>query len=75
MQLVDKKDNFTGTFDLIHDRLDSFFKLTAVLGPGDHERQIKHNNILFPQDFRDIAFNDQLRKPFDDRGFPDAGIT
>src|SRR5262249_25753021 len=50
----------------------AFFKLTAVLRPGDHHRQVKHDNSLLSQDFRHVAGDDALSKAFDDRGLADA---
>ena len=47
-----------GTADLVHYRLDTLFKLPAILGARDHHGQIKHHNSAVGQDFRDVVVDD-----------------
>src|SRR5262249_30622958 len=75
VQFVNEKDRVLGAPYLVHDRLDSLFELTAILGTGHHHGQIQHNNPAIAKQFRDVAVNDQLGQAFDDRGLADAGLA
>ena len=75
VQFVDEQDRVLRATNFVHDGLDSFFELTAVLRAGDHHRQVEHDDSFVGQDFRNFAGDDQLGKSFDDRRFADAGFT
>lgn len=44
VQFVDEQDRVLRTANFVHDRFDSFFKLTAILRAGDHHRQVEHDD-------------------------------
>ena len=75
MQFVDEQDRVLGTLHFVHDRLDAFFELTAVLGSGDHHRQVEYDDPLFTQQFGDFTVDHHRSKAFDDRGFTDTCFT
>ncbi len=75
MELVDEEHHVLGAADFVHDGLDALLELAAVLGPGDHHRQVEHHEALVLEDLRNIARDDALGEPFDDRGLADAGLA
>jgi hypothetical protein len=75
VQLVDEQDHVLGAAHLGHDRLDALFELAAVLGAGDHHRQVEHDQALAAQDLGDVAAHDLLRETLDDRGLADARLA
>ena len=75
MQLVDEEQNISVLFDLVHDGFDALFKLAAVFRARDHQRQIERNQFFLAQIVGNIAANDRLRKPFDNRCFSDPGLA
>src|SRR5690606_14016623 len=74
-QFVDEQDRVFHTSHLGHHRLDPLFELTAVLGAGDHHRQVKDHDPLVGEDVRNFAADHLLGEAFDDRGFTDPGFT
>ena len=75
MQLVDEEDRVLGPFDLVHHRLDAFFKLTAIFRSGDHHRQVEDDDPLVAQQLGDFPADDHLSEAFDDGGLADARFT
>ena len=61
VQLVDEQDRVLRPADFVHDRFDAFLELAAVLGAGDHHRQVQDDQALVTQQFRDVRVDDQLR--------------
>jgi hypothetical protein len=55
VQFVDEQDDILGPADFVHDRLDALFELAAVLGAGDHHRQIEHDDPPVVQHLRHVA--------------------
>ena len=49
VQLVDEEDHVLGAAHLGHDRLDALLELAAILGAGDHQRQVEHDDALGAQ--------------------------
>ena len=72
VQLVDEQDRVLRAADFVHHRLDPLFELAAVLGAGDHHRQVEHDNAAVHQQLGHVAFDDALRKAFDDGRLADA---
>ena len=66
VQFVDEEDDVLGPADFVHDRLDALLELPAVLGAGDHHRQIEHDDPAVVQQFRHGAGDDHLGQPLDD---------
>jgi hypothetical protein len=75
VQLVDEEDDVLGAADLVHDGLDALLELAAVLGAGDHHRQVEHDQALLVQDLGDVAADDALGEAFDDGGLADARLA
>src|SRR5262249_39212817 len=75
VQLVDEQDGIAGAADLVHDGLDAFLELSAVLGAGDHHGQIEHDDAAVPQQFGDIAADNHLGESLDDGGLAHAGLA
>src|SRR5207237_10565714 len=76
MQLVDEENDLTfGALDLVQDRLESLLELAAVLGARQKRADVERPYALALQAFRDVAGDNPLREPFDDRRLADAGIA
>src|SRR5690606_16368346 len=75
VQLIDEEDDILGPANLVHHRLDALFELAAVLGAGDHHRQVEHHDALFVQNLGHIARDDLLGHALDDRGLADTGLA
>ena len=72
MQLVDEQNHrAVGILDLFKNRLQTLFKLTAVLGPGDERAQIERDDLFVFQAFGNVVFDDTQSEPLGDRRFPD----
>ena len=75
MQLVDEDDDVRVVGQLLHDRLEALFELTAVLRAGDDQRDVEGEDALVGQEVRHVAVDDLLRQPFDDGGLADARLA
>src|SRR5262249_20991924 len=75
VQLVDEQDGVLGATNLVHDRLDAFLELAAVLGAGDHHGEVEHHDAAGAPQLRDITVDDELPQPLDDGGLADAGLA
>ena len=75
MQLVDEHDDVRVLGQLLHDRLEALFELTAVLRAGDDQRDVEREDALVGEEVRHVAVDDLLREPFDDGGLADAGLA
>ena len=75
VQFVDEEDDVLRAADFIHDRLDAFLELAAILRARDHEGEVKRDDALLAQQFRDVALGDFLRETFDDGGLAHAGFS
>ena len=58
VQLVDEQDRVLGPADLVHHRLDALLELAAVLGAGDHHRQVEHDDPAVAQQLGHVAVDD-----------------
>src|SRR4029079_17436238 len=61
--------------DLVHDRLNALFELTAILCTGDHHRQVEYDNSLLGENFGHVSGDDALGKAFDNSCLADAGLA
>ena len=75
VQLVDEDDDVRVVGQFLHDRLEAFFELTAILRARDDERDVERENPLVRQEVRDVAEDDLLRQAFDDGGLADARLA
>src|SRR6185312_9651290 len=60
---------------LLHDGLEPFLKLAAVLCSRHNEREVERKNALIGEKRRYIAIRYALCKSFDDSRFANAGLT
>ncbi len=72
VQFVDEQNDVLGPAHFIHDGLDAFLELAAILGSCNHHRQVQHDNPLVTEQFRHVTIDDHLGQTLDDRGFPYA---
>jgi len=75
VELVDEEDDVLGAAHFVHDSFDALFELAAVLGAGDHHRQIEHDDTAIVEDLGDGVADDHLGEAFDDGGLADAGFA
>ena len=75
MQFIDEEDDVLGATNFVHHGLDALFKLSAVLGTGNHAGQVKHHQALVKQKIRDLLRQDALRKTFNDGSLADASFA
>ena len=69
MQFVNEQQNISILLDLIHDRFDTLFKLTAVFCSGNHQSKIKCDQFFLAQIIRNFSFDNRLSKSFYNRCF------
>ncbi len=72
VQFVDEDDGVLALHQFLHDGLQSFFELAAVLGAGHDQREIEGKNALVGQKRGHIAIGDALRQAFDNGRFAHA---
>ena len=75
VQLVDEHDDVRVVGQLLHDRLEALFELTAILRAGDDQRDVEREDPLVGEEVRHVAVDDLLRQPFDDRRLADARLA
>jgi hypothetical protein len=75
VQLVDEDDDVRVVGQLLHDRLEALFELTAVLRAGDDQRDVEGEDALVGEEVRHVAVDDLLRQAFDDRRLADARLA
>ena len=61
--------------DLLQHGLEAFLELAAELGPGQHQRDIEHDNLLSLQRLGHVTVDDALRQTLDDRRLSHAGLA
>jgi hypothetical protein len=75
VQLVDEHDDVRVLGELLHDRLEALFELTAILGAGDDQRDVEGEDALVGEEMRHVAVDDLLREPFDDGRLADTRLA
>ena len=75
VQLVDEEDGVLGAADLVHHGLDPLFELAAILGACDHHGEIQHHDPAIPEQLGNVAIDNHLGEPLDDRRLADPGFT
>src|SRR5207245_3474421 len=75
VQFVDEDDGVLALHQLLHDRLQAFFKLAAVLRARDDERKVERKYLLVSEKRRNIAVGDALREPLDDGRLAHSGLA
>ena len=75
MELVDEHDDVRVLGQLLHDRLEALFELTAILGAGDNQRDVERQDALVGEEVRHVAVDDLLREAFDDGRLANARLA
>ena len=75
MELVDEDDDVRVVGQLLHDRLEALFELTAILRARDDERDVECEDALVGEEVRHVAVDDLLRQAFDDGRLADARLA
>ena len=75
VQLVDEHDGVLALHQLLHDRLQTLFKLPAILRPGHDQRQIQRQHPLVRQEARHLAVGNLLRQPLHNRRLAHAWLA
>ena len=75
MELINKENDVLDPANLGHHSLDPLFELAAVLGAGNHHRQVKRDDSPISQNLGNVAIDNVLREPLDDGCFANAGLT
>ena len=75
VQLVDEEDDVLVLADLVHDRLQAFLELPAILGPGHHAGQVEGDDLLAVEERRRAVVDDPLREALGDGRLADARLA
>src|SRR5262249_41191986 len=76
VKLIDEQDDLAlRVFDFFQNGLQAVFELATILRAGEHGAQIKGNDALIFQNFRDVTRDDALSKAFNNGGLADAGLA
>src|SRR5262249_10171447 len=76
VKLIDEQDDLAlRVFDFFQNGLQAVFELATILRAGEHGAQIKGNDALIFQNFRDVTRDDALSKAFNNGGHADAGLA
>ncbi len=75
VDLVDKQNAVAVLFELLQQRLETFLKVTAVLGAGQQRANIQRVDGAVGHHFRHIALHNTPGKAFGNRRFTDARLT
>ena len=76
VQLVDEEDEVAlRRLDLVEDGLQPLLELAAVLRACEERADVERPHTLALQSFGDVAVDDALREPFDDRGLARARLA
>ena len=76
VQLVDERDDLAGGVgDLLEHGLEPLLELAAVLGAGDHRRQVEGDDALVLQALGHVAVGDAPGEALDDRRLADARLA
>src|SRR6266404_343584 len=75
VQLVNKDDGVLALHQFLHDGLQAFFELSAILCPRNDQRQVKRKNAFVSEERRHVTVGNALCESFDDGGLTDAGFA
>ncbi len=75
VEFVDEQDDVAAGADLLEDLLEAFLEVATVAGPGDQRAEIEGVQLLVLQGLGDLALDDRLCQPLDDRGLADTGLA
>src|SRR3989338_3906826 len=73
MKLINKKQYAPrGTLELFHNRLEAFFKFSAIFCPGNERTESERNKLFIFECFWNVARCNASRKTFNDCGLTNA---
>ena len=76
VELVDEEDDVAGrVLDLLENGLEPFLELATVLRPGEERAHVERPRALSLQPLGDVAGDDPLCEPLDDRGLAYARLA
>ena len=76
VELVHEEDDLAlGGLDLLEDGLEALLELAAVLGAGEQGADVEGDHPPVAKRLGDVARDDPLGEPLDDRGLADAGVA
>ena len=75
VNFVNKQNNVSARLHFFKNFLQTFLKVSAIPGAGNHRPQIERINLFASKRFRHIAFHDSLSKTFHDGSFSDARLA
>src|SRR5581483_6232492 len=75
VQLVDEQHDVAPRADLLEDLLQTLLEVAAVAGAGDERAEVERVDLLALEGLWDLALDDVLREPLDDRRLADAGLA
>ena len=68
VQLIDKRNDLAvRAGDLFEHGFETLFEFAAIFRAGDQRAHVEGDDLLIFKAFRDVAADDPLREPFDDR--------
>src|SRR6185369_9372031 len=72
VKFVNKDDGILRLHQFFHDGLQTLFKLSAILGSRDDQREVKGKDAFVSEEGRNVAISDTLGKAFHDGGLTDT---
>ena len=75
VEFVNEQNGVFGSSNFVHDSLDPFLELAAVLCSGDHHGEVEHHDPSVGQQFWNVALNDPLGKALNDRCLANARLA
>ena len=75
VEFVHEHDELRGLLEFLDDGLQPFLELAAVLGAGDHQRDVEGHDPPVREEDGTVAGGDPAGEPLHDGGLPDAGLA
>src|SRR5207248_2307290 len=75
VQLIDENHRIRVIDEFFHDRLQTFFKLSTILGTGYNQGKIEYQNAFVRKERWDFAIDDALCQAFNDCRLSDTGVA
>ena len=75
VQLIDEHDDVRVLGELLHDRLEALFELSAILRARHNQRDVQRENPFVREEVRHITAHDLLRQALDDGRLADAWLA
>src|SRR6185503_11039280 len=75
VDLVDEQDRAGALLEPRNDALQAFLEIATILRACDQRAHVERVDRALPQDIRHLAFDDEPREAFGERGLADAGFA